>query len=447
MREKSPLWILILNLGLSVVSLAHAETSKEIDEGKDPAWTPVAPHERVVASAWGEETALLRKAHLLTFQGAEAHPGFTSSLLVGRDGNKIPVQTVRVVRGRVDAVLIPSTVERGVLLAAPDSISAIANRGRVSLSVTDKKVYVQALRGEALVGHRGLFKKLPPGIIRVFDRLGGRSEDLAPSPPPTLLATSGLGVALTGGAEMGALAKGDGQVCIGLQDANNQAVGPSECAPAGTEVKLFLPSAGTYYAVARRLGLGELEGQLSDPVPLRLLGLAEGQTLPKGGVFLLDQFERVKLRGTEGLEMRVGSSKVFVPATDSLGLAQGKPTVIEFRVPKAPDQRTQLRLAPKIGDITTSIGPPGLVWPGKPAQIKVSVRDGSGKLLDEKDGVRLAVSVNSQEIPMKFQRTETGLRAEVPAQSGAGPWVVRLQIYDEKSNVLARDFLEVVPRQ
>ncbi len=409
-------------------------------------WTPVSPADRVVATAWGEETALLREVHLLTWDGAEAFPGFTSSLLVGRDGGKIPVQSVRVTRGRVDAVLVPSKEERGVLLAGPNSISAIANRGRISMSVTEGEVFVQALRHEALVGHRGIFKELPPGVVRVFNRVTGKYRDDAPVPPPKFRSTSALAVAMTGSAPLGLVAEGEGRVCFALQDESGTSVGASKCAPAGTMVELEAP-AGSYRALARRIGPGQLEGALSAPLPIKVLGLAEGQAPPEEGAFLLERFERVRLRGTEGLEMRVGSSKLYVPATDSIGLAQGLPTTVEFRSPNAPEERTQIQLAPKIGKVATSIGPAGVTWPGTPARVSVAVLDGNGNLLDESDGLRLSVSVNSESVPAHFRKTKEGLIAEVPSQPGTGPWVVRLQVYDAGDRVVARDFLEVVRRK
>lgn len=433
-------------LGLSAFWISGAQAERDDADGADSTWTPISPSERVVAAAWGRETALLRDVTLLTFEETEANPGFTSSLLVGRDGNKIPVQTVRVTKGRVDAVLVPSDQERGVLLAGPDSVSAIANRGRISMSVTKDEVFVQALREEALAGHRGIFKKLSPGVVRVFNRASGKYQDEAPAPAPEFRSTSALSVAMTGGAELGLVAEGSGDVCFGLRDEDGTNVGSTACGPAGTAVKVAAPGAGIFHAVARRLGDGNLDGALSKPVTLRVLGLAEGQVPPESGVFLLERFERIRLLGTAGLEMRVGSSKLFVPATESIGLAQGQPTIVEFRSPDAPEQRTQLRLSPKIGKVETSIGPAGVKWPGNPARVSVAVHDGNGKLMDEDDGLELSVSVNSEIVPADFRKTKNGLVADVPAQAGSGPWVIRLHVYDEDDRELARDFLEVVRR-
>jgi hypothetical protein len=144
--------------------------------------------------------------------------------------------------------------------------------------------------------------------------------------------------------------------------------------------------------------------------------------------------------------MRYGHSDRFVPATTSVGLVQRRATTVQFRHPSSPDQMTTVRLAPKISEVKTSIGPANARWPGKPVTVKVVVRDGSGKLLTAKDGLRLEISVNSTTIDADFEETAQGLVTTVPAQSGDGPWVVRLSVLDGKDRLLARDILEVTSR-
>jgi carbamoyl-phosphate synthase/aspartate carbamoyltransferase/dihydroorotase len=49
-------------------------------------------------------------------------------------------------------------------------------------------------------------------------------------------------------------------------------------------------------------------------------------------------------------------------------------------------------------------------------------------------------------IDADFEETAQGLITTVPAQSGDGPWVVRLSVLDGKDRLLARDILKVTSR-
>lgn len=448
----SALAIVATSVALSSVLSSNtlfAQPTSPPEPGSDEpetTWTPVETQDRVTATAWGREVALLRKVHLLTWDDTVAKPGFTSSLLVGKNGEKIPVQSVTVLEGRVDAVIPEDQTDRGVLLAAPDRISAISREGRISMSITDTEVLVQVLRGKALVAHAGLFKELLPGKVRVFSRASGKSNDVDPAPAPTLTAKRALGVALTGDATMSVQVPQEGTYCVALQDEGHATIGASQCVAGGSTVELAAPAAGNYFAVARQLGAGSLDGALSEPLPLQVLGAAPGQEPAQNGVFLLEPLERITFRGVEGLQMRYGTSDRFVPATETVGLVQNRATTVQFRHPGAPDQLTTVRLAPRISEVRTSIGPVNARWPGKPATVKVSVRDGSGRLLTEKDDLKLELSVNSTSIDVDFEVTDQGLVTTVPPQSGEGPWVVRLSVLDAKDRLLARDILEVASR-
>jgi hypothetical protein len=78
--------------------------------------------------------------------------------------------------------------------------------------------------------------------------------------------------------------------------------------------------------------------------------------------------------------------------------------------------------------------------------MRVGLWDGSGKLLADGEDVDVQVTVNSRHVPIKWRETREGMRGELTKQEGAGPWVVRVNVYDKRGRTLARDFLEVAAK-
>src|SRR5690606_15498772 len=80
-------------------------------------------------------------------------------------------------------------------------VQAISTGGRLAMIADGNTVVVAAISGEALVGEKGRFKSLAQGQIRLFNLRSGQTSDRAFLPAPAT-SSSGLGVALSGGAEV-----------------------------------------------------------------------------------------------------------------------------------------------------------------------------------------------------------------------------------------------------
>jgi hypothetical protein len=394
----------------------------------------------------GQKLALPRNVELVVGPGAVAKPTFTSLLPVGDRGSKVPVQTVEVETGRVDAVLSAANMGRGVLLQGPSKIIAISTHGRVGMSVTEDTVVIAALSGDVLVGQDSRFKSLPEGSIRLISRASGVFKD-APMPgKPTLVSDKSLHVALSGPVTVPLLSTSKSPLRVIVVDDHGTPIGRPWEIPAGGNLSVVVPQAGTYYALAREIGEAQVAGPLSEPVKIQVLGLAEGEREPVGGVFLLDQGERVRLAGTEGLEVRYDSSPIYVPASTSYGLSQPRETRVEFRNPLDPEQKAVLRLAPKILKKELELGPAEARWPGAPVKVRVGFWDGAGKLLRDGNDLDVRVTVNSVLVKVDWKVTKDGLVADLNKQTGEGPWVVRVNVLDKRGRTIARDFLEVASR-
>ncbi len=394
----------------------------------------------------GEVSILPRDVKLVAGAGAIVEPAFTSFLPVGPKGAKAPVQTVHVDGGRVDAFLDDASTPRGVLLQGPDKILGISTGGHMVMSVTDESIIIGAVSGDVLVGHNAKFKPLSSGRIRVFPRNHQISKDIDLPAAPELSSRSGLPVAMTGGVNVEVTTNSKNPIRLVVVDSHGQAMGPAVRYEPGEKIGLSLPQAGIYFALARELGEGDLEGPLSSPLQIQVLGLAQGQRAPEEGVFLLDRGERVRLAGTHGLEVRYGSSPEYVPAHSSVGLSQQRVTRVEFRDPKSPSHNAVIVLAPRIMRTEIDLGPAGARWPGKPLLVRVGVWNGAGRLIKGVDEVDVRVTVNSRKVRVNWQGTDQGLTASLAKQEGSGPWVVRVNVYDRSGRPIAREFLEVASK-
>lgn len=387
--------------------------------------------------------SLPRDVRLAAGEGTTLQTTFTSSLPVGERGAKVLVQTVEVDGGRVDAYLPFGTVKRGILLQAPDKILGISTDGHMVMKVDAQTVVIGALSGDVLIGQDSKFKPLPEGKIRVISRMSGVAKDFVIPAAPVVKNKAGLSVALTGSVRVGLEVATAGPTIVGVVDELGAEVVAPRRYEAGVPIEVEVPHAGVYYAVARSIGEGGIEGPLSSPTKIQVLGLAAGQRAPVNGVFLVGSEERVRLAGTEGLEVRYGNSPTYLPASNSVGLSQSQKTLVEFRNPEDTEQRVLLTLAPRFQRKEIELGPKEARWPGDPVKMRIGMWDGAGNLIRPGDGVDVRVTVNSGDVPVSWKPTSGGYVAQIPRQQGEGPWVVRVNVKDEKGHTIARDFLEV----
>lgn len=436
---------LLLLSSVGGVTSAEAEVaapsnSKAVSDAEDP-----SRFSRAIEIS-GQKVSLTRGVELVVGEGAAAEPKFTSRLPVGEKGAKVLVQTVDVQSGRVDAFLPKAAEERGVLLQAPDKILGISTGGHMVVTVTKEEVAISASEGDVLVGQDAKFRPLKEGMIRVISRQSGVSQDFPLPSKVSLSANQGLAVALSGSVDVPLAVKGKQALLLAVTSENGTRVGPVKTFAAGAPLEVTIPRAGTYFAVARAIGKSGIEGEMSDPVRIQVLGLAQGQSPPVGGVFLLDRGERVRLAGTDGLEVRYGISPTYVPASPTIGLPQNRATEVEFRKPGDPSAKVAFRLAPRVMKTLIELGPSGASWPGTPVKMRVGLWDGAGKLLSKGDDMDVLVTVNARRVPVAWRETTDGLKAELGKQAGAGPWVIRVNVQDKRGRTLARDFLEVAAK-
>lgn len=394
----------------------------------------------------GQSVALKRDVTLLLEEQTEYKVRHTASLPVGPRGARVPVETIQVQSGRADAQ-IPDGAAQGVLFESRGNVQAISIGGRLAIVANSSSVSIATLEGDALVGQKGRFKPLQAGRIRHYDLRTGIVSDRALLPAPQA-ETKGLGVALSGGAEVkiqSTRVAGAKKYRAMLLRSDGTLAGPWVESESPQGLAAHVEQAGTYWAVVLAVDEFGFAGQASPPQPTQVLGLSNSSEVVRHGMIFLGPGQSAHIVGQRGLVMRYGTSPEFIPAPSSISLPGRKATTVEFRDPTDPHRFAVFKLAPRLLKTRILVGPAMSVWPRDNVDISVRMWDGHGHPLSWMDDYRLIVKVGVNEVPVDWARGNGELTTVLPPQTGAGPWVVRVSVLDPTGAEIGRNFLEIAP--
>ncbi len=405
-----------------------------------------------VKSADFEVRKLPGGAVLRVAAGTQYHIGRPITVQVGHTPGKATAQTVRLTRGRIEVDLpegkSPTTA---VLVQGPSRISAIAKGGHSVVIVDAQRVTVAAVSGDMLVATGDDWRTLQSGVVRDYN--GGTVADHAVLAAPSASLSAPMALSVVGGqagnpvqARASKLAHAKGYVFDVWQVQNNQRELLQRISAAGDSVALPQLPAGSYAVSVHGVEASGLEGAHSAPVPLRVVSaeLPEGARLTDSGI-LLPPNQRVKLLGTDGVEVSYGKVAGFVPAPSTIGLIRGESTLVRLRARGAKEEYS-LQLAPRATHAQIKLGPARAHWPEDHISVAVQLTDGRGKPLADDIAVTPSVFVNVAPVKVDWKRERNVLTATVPPSSGPGPWVVRVEVTDDTKAVVGRNFLEVAMR-
>jgi len=387
---------------------------------------------------------LKRGVVLKVAQHGWADVQFTSTLPLGKHGTPITVENVHVSRGRVDG-FAPSDGTAGVLLHGPGEVQVVTAAGHISMNVGPDRITVATIGGEALVGRSGALKVLPANTVRTFERKVPRFTDHASLPAPDAEAP-GLGLSLGGETSVVLKVKNPdaaASYCGFLFDATGHTVARSCGQLDPSNIRLTAPAAGAYWASVAAVDAEGLAGALSQPAPVRILGLKDAEKDIQNGSVSLGAGEQLELIGYEGLMMRYGTSPEYCPATATVKTLEQKPTSIEFRNPQKPDDAVVLKLSPRLLKTRIDIGPTHSTWPQDEVKVSIEMWDGHGRPLDNMAEYQIVTKVGISPVQVPFTQQGSALVGVVPPQAGPGPWVVRVSVMDAKGREVKRNFLEV----
>jgi hypothetical protein len=374
----------------------------------------------------------------------------TLKLQLGPPGSAETItQVVKLTSGRVDVEIPISRVPKtAVLFQAPHKASAVAKGGH-SIAIADAdRVTFAAVDGDMLAASGNDWKTLSSGMVRGF--VGGDPTPQEHAVPgiPTLSLPRPLVLALgteapSARVDVGGVAQAEHYELSlwRVAEKGNELVRRMDARGSSGEISGLLP--GHYEVTAHAVDGTGIFGKESAARSLRVIGaeLPEGARF-ENGVMLLGQHSRVKLVGADGLEASYGASSHFVRAPGTVGLSRGDSTVLRLREPGTVDE-VKVGLEPRTLHADVGISPKAARWPQDKIEVTVRLFDAHGRPVPEAIKVKTTVLVDIQPVAVSWTRSGNVLSAQIPAATGRGPWVVRVEVSDEFGDPAGRDFLEV----
>lgn len=371
---------------------------------------------------------------------------------LGPTSERTLAQSVQLITGRLEVDLpLSKNPSTAVYVQGPQKVSAVAKGGHSVVIAAQNRVTVGAVSGEMLVATGNDWRTLPSGVVREFNQ-GSPSGDHTVLPAPQANVSTPVALSIEAANQSMVLNAGSSVVPraasyeFGLWELHGKDRKLlRRLRSADASVKLGDLPPGSYGVTAHAIETSGLEGAESEVVPVRIVSaeLPNGAKLTNDGI-LLPPNQRVRLRGTEGVEISYGRAPQFVPAPSTIGLIRGEPTVVRLRACGSREELS-LTLAPSTVRAEVEIGPARAQWPRDPVQVTVRMTDSRGRPLADDVMVKPAVFVNVTPVQVDFKRNGSVLTGTVPPVMESGPWVVRVEVPDSTGNVVGRNFLEIAP--
>jgi hypothetical protein len=360
-------------------------------------------------------------------------------------------QSVQLISGRVEIDLpVSRTPTTAVLVRGPNKISAVAKGGHSVVIAGGKRITVAAVAGDMLVASGNDWRTLPSGVVREF--VNGAGSDHAVLPAPQAKVSAPVALSMSEGAKGSPLdaaatpiARAAGYEFGLWKLAGSERQLLKRLSSKDASVQLGHLAPGSYGISAHATEASGLEGAESELVPLRVVSaqLPEGAKLTDTGV-LLAPSQRIRLLGIEGVEVSYGKAPQFIPAPNTIGLIRGERTLVRLRARGSKDELS-LTLAPRTLRAEIQVGPARARWPHDRVAVTVRLTDSQGRPVDSDVEAKASVFVNVTPVKIDWKRERNLLSGVVPRGTGAGPWVVRVEVADDTGTVVGRNFLEIAP--
>lgn len=387
-------------------------------------------------------------ARVVAFPGTVIRVLKVSQPLQLKPGQETTTFTVMLKAGRAH-VNVPAASKTAMIVMAPKKTSVIVAGGIADVVVAEPKVMVASHEGETTVAVASSpFKPLPAGMLRVVDDGASEIRPLAGSPGglngARVQLSFGKPVSLSGlswdpapGAasyrvelrEKGA-AKARTVETVGTTLPSDLTVGP-----------------GSYTLRVAAVDPSGLESAkvLEEPLRVISLGLPPGGYVDAAGSVRLPVGARLALSHVEGVELTYGAAGHFMKAPPALELVRGEARLVSFKTPGNFDFAT-LQILPRDARARIEVSPRMPSWPRDRINIRVRLEEANGAPVPSFIQAKPKVIVGLETTPVEFHDEGGGwMSAELPARSGPGPWVVRVEVADQYGIDLGRDFIEVAP--
>jgi hypothetical protein len=402
----------------------------------------------VRAGADGAEWALPGGATLIAAPDSELRViGKPQPLDLGGKG-RVAGFTVVLKQGFVRA-RVPAQAKSAIVIAAPKQTNVLVASGESSV-MAGSQVAVANIAGSASVGVDGKsFRNLPAGMLEVIEDAGSKRRALLGSSKALrgeLVTISERATVTLGALAWEAVPEASGYR-VELREAASdrlrlRSATQEPALPAG-----FAELAPGAYRV--RIVSVDATGMESGSPLERSLNVV-GASLPAGGyvdgsgALRLPAGSRVTLAHADGLELAEGLSERFAKAPNAIELPGDEPRLVRLRA-RGDTAARELWLLPRRARAHVEFAPQAPRWPEQPLEIRVRIEDENGVAAPWIEA-RPKVRVGVDPVNVAFSADGGYLKGTLPARSGTGPWVVRVEVSDQHGADLGRDFIEVASR-
>jgi hypothetical protein len=327
-------------------------------------------------------------------------------------------------------------------------VIAVIASGETVVVAGEKQVAVANMEGRTMVAvGSARHQAVEAGTLMAIDEKGPSRRALLPS--PTAAGGNTVLLAFDAAAPIGELGWAPVPDAAGyrveLRDAKtNHLVKRDVLDVARLPARFAIVAPGRYTVRVVSLDPSGVESArpLQRLVNVVKVNLPEGGYRDEAGAIRLPPGTKLSLEQTEGVQMTYGNAQSYFPASRELELHRAEPRLVRFK--SADDAGgVPLLLLPRGAKAEVEFGPSAPRWPGGALAIRVRLTEPGGMKVPTWIEARPKVKVGVDPIPLAFTPDGGWLTAELPAQPGPGPWVVRVEVADQHGFELGRDFVEV----
>jgi len=470
-------WVWFVIVLLLVVTVGHSARAVPREVATVPSATPGAEYQPAPNSDWKPLAAgskmvagftVRTGANPFTFvllEGATVRVE-PNSMLVLRDPTQVNLRPgVAELAHRIDlksgglAFELPDGKQRLLFVVHTDEILGVFGHGSGQARIVGQGMLTIVERGTARVASHGRWVDLRAGHYLTLGAPGAPSKpkELAAAPrfvnQPCEASTSRCSIAVVKGAGKSQLAvrwspvveANTYRVRIAAdQDMTNILVDESVSKPRSEFVTKPL-SAGRYWLTVQSIGADGVPGHTVGPRPLRVVRLLLDQGVlfdRKDSVIVLPEGTQVRISDVSGLAQKNSTGSSPVPSSVRLFRGQNSRSLKLF-VENYPTDTASVALERRQLRADVSLTPINAKWPKDSVNLRVRLHDPSKRLSASDVYPRIQARLNQTRLTLPLRRNGDTWSAQIPARSGKGPWVLRVEVTDLDGRPLGHGFLEI----
>lgn len=340
--------------------------------------------------------------------------------------------------------------ERAVMVRAPFEVASIVRGGRMGVLSRSGQVSLVNYEG-SVVWAAGSWKFAPLAATKIHSLSKDLEVETALLPAPEVRMENNIYGGFGRGAELA------GVDWKPVPEADSYRVDIEQVEPEkrhSTRLSTLAPvlspppllPAGRYQLSVRAVDRFGIEGAVSSVESFNVVGVrtSDGGYVDPRGNIVAGYDRRVQLTYADGLVMK-GGQLDWQPVPEAFVLPSAEPMSLHVR--QAGDTRMlSARVLAHQVKAVVSVGPKYVRWPGDSVQIEVSLAGAEGQAAPAWIEPRFRVLLGIDELEVSWTKRHGKFTAEVPAQTGEGPWVVRVEVHDQYGHPLGRDFVEIAPQ-